>query len=152
MAAWLAGLSVARRSSTQGWAAIAMGASVVLLLGENVVPLPAAATIVAGGVFLGAGLRFLSRYLDVSRERPWIAYLLDGCLFAIFLLSLVAAFGIAPAWLLLRAATVLAAATIAFLLLQELVKGNDGVRALIPGSLLLILGLLSVLETLAGGH
>ena len=30
MAAWLAGLSVARRSRTQGWAAIALGASVVL--------------------------------------------------------------------------------------------------------------------------
>src|SRR5205807_1897876 len=103
-----------------------------LLLGESVVPLPTPASIAAGGVFLAAGLRFLSRYLDVSRDRPWTAYLLDGFIFAIFLLSLVAAFDIAPAWLLLRAATVLAAATLMVLLLQDLFKGNDAARALIP--------------------
>ncbi len=143
MAAWLAGLSVARRSGTQGWAAIALGASVVLLLGESVVPLPAPVTIGAGGLFLAAGLQFLSRYLDVSRDRPWTAYLLDGCIFAIFLLGLVAAFDIAPAWLLLRAATVLAAATLSTLLLQGLFKRNDAARALIPGGLLLVLGCLA---------
>ena len=143
MAAWLAGLSVARRMAAQGWAALGLGASVGLLLGDSVIPLPAAAVVSAGGVFLAAGLRFLSSYLEVSRERPWLAYLLDGCIFAIFLLSLVAAFDIAPSWLLLRAATVLAAATLAVLLLRELAKGSDAARALIPGGLLLVLGCLA---------
>jgi len=90
MAAWLAGLAVARRSGTQGWAALTLSSSVVLLLGESVIALPRAAIIAAGGVFLAAGLRFLSRYLDVARDRPFLAYLLDGCIFAIFLLGAVA--------------------------------------------------------------
>ncbi|MBI1211941.1 MAG: EAL domain-containing protein [Alphaproteobacteria bacterium] len=139
MAAWLAGLSVARRSAAQGWAALALGSSVLLLLGESVIALPAAATIVAGGIFLATGFRFLSRYLDIARDRPMIAYLLDGCLFAIFMLAVVAAFDIGPAWLLLRAATVLAAVTLAVVLVQELAKGSGAAKALVPGALLVLL-------------
>ena len=143
MAAWLAGLSVARRSGTQGGAALALGSSVLLVLGESVIALPAAATIASGGIFLATGFRFLSRYLDVARDRPVIAYLLDGCIFAIFLLGAVAAFDLTPAWLLLRAASVLAVGTLAIILLQELAKGSGAARALIPGALLVLLAILT---------
>ena len=143
MAAWLAGLAVARASGAQGWAAIALGASVVLLLGDSVIALPTSVVAGAGGVFLAAGLRFLSSYLEISRQRPWLAYLLDGCIFAILLLCFVAAFGIAPAWLLMRAATVLAAAVIGASFFGRLVEGDDSARALIPGVLLLGLGCLA---------
>jgi len=143
MAAWLTGLAVARRSGTQGWAALALGSSVVLVLGESVIAMPVAVIIAAGGVFLATGLRFLSRYLDIERDRPFLAYLLDGCIFSIFLLGAVAAFDLSPAWLLLRAATVLAAATLAILLMQELARGSGAARALLPGALLLFLGCLA---------
>jgi diguanylate cyclase (GGDEF)-like protein/PAS domain S-box-containing protein len=143
MAAWLAGLAVARRSGTQGWAALAMGSSVLLLLGDSVIALPRAAIIAAGGIFLATGLRFLSRFLDVARDRPTIAYLLDGCIFAIFLLGAVAAFDISPAWLLLRAATVIAVVSLGIMLMQELAKGSSAARALIPGALLVLIAVVT---------
>jgi diguanylate cyclase (GGDEF)-like protein/PAS domain S-box-containing protein len=141
LAAWLIGLAIFRGSVEPAWAALALGALVVLILGGAFLAIPAEAQEVAGGVMIAAGLRYVVTQLAWERDRPNIALLFDGIAFAVFGFTIAAAFGVTFARPFTFFVSVLgiAAATV-FVLFFSLSAGTR-VKAMVPGIAIILTAL-----------
>ena len=140
--AWLAGLAVFRRSTEPAWAAIGLGALVLLLLGGSFLSIAPEALQVIGAVMIAAGLRYVVEQLSWERERPRIALMFDGAAFAIFGFTLAAAFGVTTAGAFVQVLSIVAPALAAILTLYFSLSGGSRVKAMVPGIALMLFALL----------
>jgi diguanylate cyclase (GGDEF)-like protein/PAS domain S-box-containing protein len=143
MAAWLAGLAVFRKSVEPAWAALSLGALIVLLLAGTVVSLPKPAQLIAGAVMIAAGLRYLTSYLSLDYARPIFALIFDGAAFAIVGFAVAAAFGVTYAVPVLSFLCALAVAVAAVLALAEAWRSEARARALVPGIALAVVAVVA---------
>lgn len=152
MAVWLGGLALYHGSWQPGWAALSLGALVVLLLTGAVVTVSPEFTLLTGAVMIASGLRFLTTYLGYDYNRHGTAVFFDGAAFAIMGFALISALGVGYAFPILRVlAVVVAAAAIVFAL--ALAFTVPRAKALIPGIALGLIALMApgILSDDAGG-
>lgn len=133
MAAWLAGLAVFRRSIEPAWAALSLGALIVLILGSAILPVPKPILHAVGAVMIAAALRFVTSHLSLDYARPRVAVIFDGAAFAIMGFALAAAFGVTYAAPAVQVLAIAAAAAAAMLVLIEALRSEARARALVPG-------------------
>jgi len=139
MAIWLGGLALYYGSWQPGWAAISLGALVVLLLTGSVITVSPETALVTGAVMIAAGIRFLSTYLGYDYNRRRMAILFDGAAFAVVGFAIIAALGVGYGLSILRVFGVLAAATAVAVALSYAFT-SPRAKVLIPG---IVLGLIA---------
>ena len=150
MAAWLAGLAVLRNDAEPAWATIALGALIVLILGQAVFALPAEALMVSGAIMVAAALRYVSCHLDWDEDRRRLSVFIDGIAFAIVGLAFAASFGVTYNIIPLKILLVLGPALAVIVALASSLRTNMRAKSLIPGvALVLIAALLPVLMPLS---
>lgn len=139
MAIWLGSLALYYSSWQPGWAAISLGALVILLLTGAVITVSPEFVLITGAVMIASGLRFLTTYLGYDYNRRSTAVFFDGAAFAITGFAIATAFGVTYAFPVLRALSVVgAAAAIVFAL--SFAFTSPRAKALIPG---IVLGLIA---------
>ena len=138
-AAWLAGLAFFHRSAQPAWAAVSLGALVVLILAGSVFTVSSGTLIITGSIMAASGIRFLTSYLGHDYDRPSTAVFFDGVVFAIVGLAILATMGMGFAHILLRVA-VTAGAALAVLFALGFAFASPRAKLLIPG---IVLGLIA---------
>jgi diguanylate cyclase (GGDEF)-like protein/PAS domain S-box-containing protein len=142
MSAWLFGLSVFRRSQEAAWAALALGALVVLILGDSIFAVRIDVLQVTGAVLVAAALRFVVSHLSWNYDRPRLALTLDGIAFAIVGFAVTMAAGVTYARLTVQILSVVGPALAAVVALAESPRGGARAKALVPGIALMLFALI----------
>ena len=142
MAAWLAGLAVLRNDAEPAWATIALGALIVLILGQAVFALPAEALMVAGAIMVAAALRYVSCHLDWDEDRRRLSAFVDGIAFAIVGLAFTASFGVTYNIIPLKILMVLGPTLAVIVALASSLRTNMRAKSLIPGVVLIVVAAL----------
>ncbi len=139
MALWLAGLALYYGSWQPGWAAISLGALVVLLFTGSVITVSPEFALVTGAVMIAAGIRFLSTFLGYDYNRRSTAVVFDGAAFAVVGFAIIGALGVGYGLAILRVLAIASAgAAVAFALTYAFTSPRA--KALIPG---IVLGLIA---------
>ncbi len=133
MTAWLAGLAVFRRSAEPAWAALSLGALIVLILGGAILPAPKPVLLVIGALMIAAALRYITSQLSLDYARPRFALVFDGAAFATVGFAVAAAFGVTYAAPAVQVLAILGCAAAAVLALVEALRSEARARALVPG-------------------
>jgi len=142
MSAWLFGLSVFRGAQEPAWAAIALGALVVLILGGSIYAIRVEALQVTGAILIAAALRFVVSHLAWNYDRPRVALTLDGFAFAIVGFAIALAAGVTYARPLVQLLAAAGPALAAIVALAESPRGARA-KALIPGIALMLIALVA---------
>lgn len=142
MLSWLAGLAVFRRSAEPAWAAVALVALIVLILGRVIVPLPQQVLHVTGALMMAAAMRYVTTHLALDYARPRMSLLFDGAAFALVGFALAAAFGVTTAELVVQILASLTAFLVIVLVLHEAYRAEVRAKALIPGIVLVFIALI----------
>ncbi|MDZ4741005.1 MAG: GGDEF and EAL domain-containing protein [Alphaproteobacteria bacterium] len=142
MTAWLASLSVFRNSTQPAWAAGALAALIVLILGQSLLNVQKEVLQVSGSVMFACMMRYVISHLDWDDRRPRLALLFDAAIFALMGFSITSAFGVDLAdpfrAVLLFALPVL----IGLFAILDAFRTGFRAKALVPGIVLLALAAL----------